>query len=136
AREALRRLAAVGDNSLPTPTPKPSLEIVAGHVTSLPVLLLGVAAALSLGMGAVVDAVIIGAVIAANGAAGYITERRVERIFATLQNGGLPSAFVRRDGREAMVPAHELGPGGLLLPRARHTVAAAPPARARGGRAS
>jgi len=124
AREVLRRLAALGDNSLPTPTPKTSLEIVAGHVTSLPVLLLGVAAALSLGMGAVVDAVIIGAVIAANGAAGYITERRVERIFATLQNGGLPSAFVRRDGREAMVPAHELVPGDILLLRTGHTIAA------------
>src|SRR5262249_22526594 len=78
AGEALRRLEAVGNNSLPTPTPKTSLEIVAGHVTSLPVLLLGVAAALSLGMGAVVDAVIIGAVIAATRAARYITARRVE----------------------------------------------------------
>src|SRR5262245_805934 len=124
AHEIVRRLAALGDNSLPTPTPKTSLEIIAGHVTSLPVLLLGVAAALSIGMGAVVDAVIIGAVIAANSAAGYITERRVERIFATLQNGGLPSAFVRRDGREVMVPAHELVPGDLLLLRTGHTIAA------------
>ena len=54
-------------------------------------LLLGVAAALSLGMGAVVDAVIIGAVIAANGAVGYVTERRVERVFASL-----PTAACRR----------------------------------------
>src|SRR5262249_6316190 len=76
--EAARRLAPLGDNCLPTPVPKSSLEIVAGHVSSLPVLLLGVAAALSLGMGAVVDAVVIGAVIAANGAVGYVTERRVE----------------------------------------------------------
>src|SRR5262244_2774243 len=111
AAEAARRLAALGDNGLPTPAPKSALEIIAGHVSSLPVLLLGVAAALSLGMGAVVDAVVIGAVIAANGTVGYVTERRVERIFASLQNGGLPSAFVRRDGREVMVSAHELVPG-------------------------
>ncbi len=124
AAEAVRRLAALGDNCLPTPAPKSSLEIIAGHVSSLPVLLLGVAAALSLGMGAVVDAVVIGAVIAANGAVGYVTERRVERIFASLQNGGLPSAFVRRDGREVMVAAHELVPGDLLLLKTGHTIAA------------
>src|SRR5215510_5243803 len=124
ADEAARRLLAVGDNSLPTPAPKSSLEILAGHVTSLPVLLLGVAAALSLGMGAVVDAVIIGAVIGANGVVGYVTERRVERIFASLQNGGLPSAFVRRDGRELMVPAHELVPGDVMVLKTGHTIAA------------
>src|SRR5580765_1274174 len=47
AEEVARRLAALGDNSLPTPAPKTALEILAGHVTSLPVLLLGVAAVLS-----------------------------------------------------------------------------------------
>ena len=124
ADDVARRLAALGDNSLPTPAPKTSLEILAGHVTSLPVLLLGVAAVLSLGMGAVVDAVIIGTVIAANGAVGYLTERRVERIFASLQNGGLPSAFVRRDGREVMVSAHELVPGDIMLLKTGHTIAA------------
>ena len=124
AAEAARRLMTLGDNSLPTPAPKSSLEILAGHVTSLPVLLLGVAAALSLGMGAVVDAVIIGAVIGANGVVGYVTERRVERIFASLQNGGLPSAFVRRDGRELMVPAHELVPGDVMVLKTGHTIAA------------
>ena len=124
ADEVARRLATLGDNSLPIPAPKTSLEIIAGHVSSLPVLLLGVAAVLSLGMGAVVDAVVIGAVVVANGAVGYITERRVERIFATLQNGGLPSAFARRDGREVMVSAHELVPGDVLLLKTGHTIAA------------
>ena len=124
ADEIARRLAGLGENSLPMPAPKTALEIVAGHVTSLPVLLLGVAAALSLGMGAVVDAVVIGAVIVANGAVGYVTERRVERIFASLQNGGLPSAFVRRDGRELMVAAHELVPGDILVLKTGHTIAA------------
>jgi Ca2+-transporting ATPase len=119
-----RRLATLGENSLPTPSPKSSLAIIAGHVTSMPVLLLGAAAVLSLGMGAVVDAVVIAAVIAANGTAGYVTERRVERIFASLQNGGLPSAFVRRDGREVMVAAHELVPGDLMLLKTGHTIAA------------
>jgi P-type Ca2+ transporter type 2C len=124
ATDVARRRAALGENTLPTPAPKTSLEILAGHVTSLPVLLLGAAAVLSLGMGAVVDAVVIGAVVAANGIVGYITERRVERIFASLQNGGLPPAFVLRDGREDIVPAHELVPGDVMLLKAGHTIAA------------
>jgi P-type Ca2+ transporter type 2C len=124
AIDVARRRAALGENTLPTPAPKTSLEILAGHVTSLPVLLLGAAAVLSLGMGAVVDAVVIGAVVAANGIVGYITERRVERIFASLQNGGLPPAFVLRDGREDIVPAHELVPGDVMLLKAGHTIAA------------
>src|SRR5262249_35120159 len=43
---------------------------------------------------------------------------------ASLQNGGLPSAFVRRDGREMMVSAHELVPGDILLLKTGHTIAA------------
>jgi P-type Ca2+ transporter type 2C len=124
AEEVTRRLATLGENSLPTPAPKSSLEILAGHLTSLPVLLLGAAAVLSLGMGAVVDAVVIGVVIGTNGIVGYVTERRVERIFASLQNGGLPPALVRRDGRKVMVPAHELVPGDVMLLETGHTIAA------------
>ena len=48
AHEAETRLAQVGANRLPTPEPKSSTEILTGHLTSLPVLLLGGAAALAL----------------------------------------------------------------------------------------
>jgi P-type Ca2+ transporter type 2C len=124
ADDAARRLAEAGENSLPTPAPKSSLEILADYLTSLPVLLLGGAAALSLGVGAVVDAVVIVAVVGANAVVGYVTERRVERILATLQNGSLPAAFVRRDGQELMVPAGELVPGDVMILKAGHTVPA------------
>src|SRR5499427_7491296 len=124
ADDAARRLGEAGENSLPTPAPKSSLEILADHLTSLPVLLLGGAAALSLGAGAVLDAVVIGAVVGANAAVGYVTERRVERILASLQNGDLPAAFVRRDGQEVMVPAGELVPGDVMILKPGHTVPA------------
>jgi Ca2+-transporting ATPase len=124
ADDAARRLGEAGENSLPTPAPKSSLEILADHLTSLPVLLLGGAAALSLGAGAVLDAVVIGAVVGANAAVGYVTERRVERILASLQNGGLPAAFVRRDGQEIIVPAGELVPGDVMILKAGHTIPA------------
>src|SRR5262245_27225225 len=117
SREASDRLTALGANRLPAPQPKSALDIISGHLTSLPVVLLGGAAALSLGAGAVVDAAVILAVVAANAAVGYLTESRVERTLASLQDGSAPPAVVRRDGEEAIVPAASLVPGDVLLLR-------------------
>src|SRR5262249_57498419 len=50
--EAAARLARFGDNRLPEPRPKSALEIITGHVMSVPVLVLGVAATLSVVSGA------------------------------------------------------------------------------------
>lgn len=122
--DAARRLADLGENRLPVPQPKAAFEILAGQLTSLPVLLLGGAAALSLAVGAVVDAVVILAVVGANAIVGYLTESRVERILASLQNGSTPPAFLRRDGQEVVLPASELVPGDIILLKPGHTVPA------------
>jgi len=112
------RLDRIGGNRLPVPQPKTPLDIVTGHVSSLPVVLLGGAAALSLLSGAVLEAAAILAVIIANGAIGYLTERRVERILTSLQDGRELRALVRRDGAELALPAHAVVPGDVLLLRA------------------
>ncbi len=122
--EAITRLDTLGGNRLPVPQPKTSLEILAGHVSSLPVLLLGGAAVLSIASGAPLEAAAILAVIAANGAIGYFTERRVERILTSLQNSRELRAFVRRDGVELALPAHSVVPGDVLLLKAGHDVPA------------
>ncbi|MGH7348910.1 MAG: HAD-IC family P-type ATPase, partial [Candidatus Rokuibacteriota bacterium] len=122
--EAIGRLDTLGSNRLPVPQPKTSLEIVVGHVSSLPVLLLGGAAVLSIASGAPIEAAAILAVIAANGAIGYLTERRVERILTSLQRSRDLRAFVRRDGVEVALPAHSVVPGDLLALKAGHDVPA------------
>ena len=122
--EAAERLDTLGSNRLPVPQPKTPLEIVAGHVGSLPVLLLGGAAVLSLLSGAALEAGAILAVILANGAIGYLTERRVERILASLQDGRALRALVRRDGMEVVLPAQAVVPGDLLVLRAGREVPA------------
>src|SRR5207244_11682296 len=104
------------------PISKSSLEILAGHLTSLPVLLLGGATVLSLASGAVIDAVVILAVVIANAAVGYVTERRVERIMMSLQSAGIPQALVRRDGEERVVPGARLLPGDVLVAEVCHDV--------------
>ncbi|HEY7654084.1 MAG TPA: HAD-IC family P-type ATPase [Methylomirabilota bacterium] len=122
--EAIARLDTLGGNRLPVPQPKTSLEILAGHVSSLPVLLLGGAAVLSIVSGAPLEAAAILAVIAANGTIGYLTERRVERILTSLHSSRELHAFVRRDGVERAIPAHSVVPGDVLLLKAGHDVPA------------
>jgi Ca2+-transporting ATPase len=122
--KAAARLAEIGANALPEPIPKSAVAIAAGHLTTLPVLLLGGAALLSVVSGAVVDAVVILAVIGINATVGFITERRVERILTSLRTTAAPPALVRRDGRERSLPAAELVPGDIILLRAGNEVPA------------
>jgi len=123
-REAERRRLAHGGNVLPVHRPKSGSAIVRDHLTSLPVVLLGGAAALSVLGGAVLDAAVILAVVAANAAVGYVTESRVERILTALQNATIPQAVVRRDGVESVVPAAALAPGDVIVLRPGYDVPA------------
>src|SRR5262249_57588218 len=111
---AERRRLGDGGNVLPGHRPKSGPAIVRDHLSSLPVVLLGGAAALSLFGGAVLDAAVILAVVAANTAVGYVTESRVERILTALQNATIPQAVVRRDGVAGVAPAAGLALGGLI----------------------
>jgi Ca2+-transporting ATPase len=122
--EAERRRLAHGGNVLATRRPKSRIAIVRDHLSSLPVLLLGGAAALSLLAGAMVDAVVILAVVAANAAVGYATESRVDRILTALQNATIPQALVRRDGADTVVAASSLTPGDIVVLRAGYDVPA------------
>jgi len=124
AHEAETRLAQVGANRLPTPEPKSSTEILTGHLTSLPVLLLGGAAALALVSAAPIEAAVILTVVAANATVGYITERRVERVLTSLRSTTTPRALVRRDGVETTLPAAAVVPGDVLVLKAGHDVPA------------
>jgi Ca2+-transporting ATPase len=122
--EAERRLLASGPNRLPAPQPKSAFEIIQAQIGSLPMLLLGGAAVFSIATGGVVDGAAILAVIAINAAIGYATESRVERILASLSEVGVPMAFIRRNGREVLLPRAELTPGDVMLLRPGHDVPA------------
>jgi Ca2+-transporting ATPase len=124
SQEAERRLLASGPNRLPVPQPKSAFEIVWEQIGSLPTLLLGGAAVASIATGGLIDGAAILAVIAINAAIGYTTESRVERLLASLKEVGVPMAFVRRDGREGLVPRAELAPGDVMLLRPGHDVPA------------
>src|SRR5262245_22265769 len=76
ADEVARRLAVAGPNRLPVPSPKSAIQILWEQVGSLPMLLLGGAAVVSIATGGLVDGAAILAVIAINAAIGYPTAPR------------------------------------------------------------
>ncbi len=100
------------------------MAILVDQVATLPVALLAGAAAVSLITGGIFDALVIVGVVVVNAAVGYITESRVERILTSLQRMAVPTALVRRDGRNTLLAAAVLVPGDVILLRAGHEVPA------------
>ena len=114
ATEARKRLAEHGANALPTPTARSGLTIFLGQFQTLPVGLLAFAGGFSLLTGAIVEAVSILAVVAANGVLGTVVETRSERTIRSLGTVGHEPAHVVRDGVPATIPLEEVVPGDLI----------------------
>src|SRR5690606_18735575 len=71
-------------------------------------------AVVSLAMGGVIDALLIGGVVLANGIIGYYMESKAERVIFGLNQGGKGSVEVYRDGKICRLPTRELVPGDLI----------------------
>ncbi len=122
--EAKARLAWLGPNRVPPVPSKGTWPIVLDQLTSMPVLLLGVAAGLSLVTGGLVDAVVILTVVLLNTGIGSIMEYRAERAIAALTTLTPPQALVRRNGEERALAASELVLGDLLVLKTGYAVPA------------
>lgn len=113
--EVARRLAEYGENVLPAKEP-PSLFAIFLHQFKSPLIyILLAAAAVSLALSEFLDAGFIFAVLLINAAIGTFQEWNAERSAAALRKMLRISARVRRDGRDAVVPANELVPGDIVL---------------------
>ena len=110
--EALKRY---GPNLLPEAVPKSALSMFFGQFNSLPVLLLGIAAGVSVATGGVLDAVVILAVVMINAVIGYVTERKAERIISSLKTLVRPSASVLRDGAMKTISTSDVVPGDIVV---------------------
>ncbi len=121
---ALARLRQYGPNLLPESVPRSGLAIFLGQLKSLPVLLLGVAAGISVLTGGLADAVVIMGVVGINATIGYVTESRSEKTIFSLKKLVRPSALVIRDGVAKTIKAEELVPGDIVAFRPGHYVPA------------
>ncbi len=112
---ASERLKKFGPNLLPESVPRSGLSIFFDQFKSLPVALLGVAAAVSIATGGIADAVVIAGVVVINGVIGYTTETQAEKTIHSLKNLVRPSALCIRDGVLNNLSAESIVPGDILL---------------------
>jgi len=113
--EVERRLAEYGPNVFQQADPRSDLSIFLAQLNSLPVGLLGVAAAVTVATGGPVDAVVIGAVVLINAMIGFFTERQAERTIAALARLGPRHADVVRDGLRQRIGIEAIAPGDVVL---------------------
>ena len=113
--EANRRLVEHGPNELIERGLRSPWRILATQFTEVMVIILIVAAAVSLLIGDIKDAIAILIIIVLNAALGFSQEYRAERAMAALKQMVVPLVKVRRDGQVREISALELVPGDLFL---------------------
>jgi Ca2+-transporting ATPase len=114
---AKERLKKYGPNMLPESVPRSGFSIFIEQFKSLPVALLGVAAAVSVVTGGVADALVIMAVVVTNAGIGYATESQSEKTINSLKSMVRPTAFVLRNGKIREIGAEAVVPGDILALR-------------------
>ena len=113
--EAARRLAQYGRNELTERGLKTPWQILWEQLTGIMVVILIVAAAISLALGEVVDALVIVVIVVLNALLGFTQEYRAEQAMAALKKMAVPRVKVRRGGHIKEIPAQELVPGDIVM---------------------
>ncbi|ABM16628.1 ATPase, P-type (transporting), HAD superfamily, subfamily IC [Mycolicibacterium vanbaalenii PYR-1] len=120
--EAERRLQRDGPNELRAKAPVPMWRKVVRQFQDPLIYLLLVAVAISTAAwlaegatGAPIDALVISAIVALNGALGFIQESRAEAAVKALQSMTAATSTVLREGQLRTVPSRELVCGDILV---------------------
>jgi Ca2+-transporting ATPase len=113
--EARGRLGRYGPNELPRLEPRSALAIFTEQFGSLPVLLLGGSAGVSLATGGIADAAVIMSVVLLNAAIATATERQAEHTILGMSRYVLRLIPVFRDGARHLVQPSELVPGDVVI---------------------
>ena len=109
------RSAIYGSNELVDKGLKSPWIILGEQFTEAMVIVLMVAAVLSLFIGDLKDAVAILAIVILNAMLGFTQEYRAERAMAALKQMAAPHVKVRREGQVQEIETHELVPGDIIL---------------------
>jgi len=114
-QEAQARLLKFGANEL-TERPRPGfLTLLWDQFNNYLVIILIVAALISLALGEYVDSIAIMFIVALNAVVGVIQESKAEQALAALKKMSAPNAQVIRDGRQLAVPGAEIVCGDVVL---------------------
>ena len=124
SREAKERLKQYGENVIQESGRKQWWQVFLEQFKDLLVIILIVAAGISMVTGDPGSAGVIFAVLLLNAVLGTVQHQRAEKSLDSLKSLSSPEARVRRDGRQMDIPSSEVVPGDILLLEAGDLVAA------------
>ncbi|GAA1646413.1 cation-transporting P-type ATPase [Nonomuraea maheshkhaliensis] len=113
--EAAARLARDGANLLPQKPPVPLWRRIATQLRDPLIIVLLIAAVLTVTTGDWADATVIMLVIVVNTTVGVVQEIRADRAITALAQLASPEARVVRDGRQQQIPSSDVVVGDLLV---------------------
>jgi Ca2+-transporting ATPase len=114
-QEAEARLAKFGANEL-TERPRPGfLALLWDQFNNYLVIILIIAALVSLALGEYVDSIAIMFIVVLNAVVGVIQESKAEQALAALQKMSAPNAQVIRDGRQITLAGRDIVGGDIVL---------------------
>jgi Ca2+-transporting ATPase len=113
--EAARRLEEYGQNKLPSGQRVNLLELIISQFKNIMVIILLVAAVISLLVGDVKDVIVILAIVVANAALGTYQEYQAEQALEALSSMQTLMVRVRRSGEVHQISADDLVPGDIVL---------------------
>ena len=113
--EALARLAKYGGNEL-SERPRPGiLALLWDQFNNYLVIILIIAAAVSLALGEYVDSIAIMVIVVLNAVVGVIQESKAEQALEALKKMSAPNAQVIRDGLQMTIPGREIVAGDIVV---------------------
>ena len=115
ASEVEKRQQIHGLNQLREKPRATFLQLVFAQLKSFVIILLIVAAVISMILGEWVDSGAILLIVILNAVLGVIQESRAEEALAALKKMAAPDAQVMRDGKRISVPSHQLVPGDIVF---------------------
>ena len=122
--EASERLEKYGPNELVEQETLSPWKILWDQFTETMVVILIIAAVISLVLGEYVDAVAILVIIVLNALIGFRQEYKAEQAMAALKKLSVPTVRVRRNGHVVEISSNELVPGDIVLLEAGNIVPA------------
>jgi P-type Ca2+ transporter type 2C len=122
--EAEKRLQKHGSNELKKEQGASPWKILVSQFNSFIVYILIGAFVVSLLLGEVLDASVIGAIIILNALLGFVQEYKAEKSIEALQKLATPTSVVLRNGQKKEINSQELVPGDVVFLEAGNTVPA------------
>ncbi|WEU40602.1 MAG: calcium-transporting P-type ATPase, PMR1-type [Candidatus Odinarchaeum yellowstonii] len=113
--EAKNRLMDYGLNELRRIKRRSKLELFLEQFKNVLIVILIIAALISVFLGEILDAAVIGVIVVLNAVIGFIQEYKAEKAIEALKELAAPQATVIRDGKEIQIPAKEIVPGDIVL---------------------